>query len=75
MAVRQFDAKPKYMNSRNNTLYDKSEFLFGLDKARRLIKNTVYVVEGYMDAISGYQMGIPTVAYCSNELHRDRSGC
>lgn len=72
MAVRQFDAKPKYMNSRNNILYDKSEFLFGLDKARRFIKNTVYVVEGYMDAISGYQMGIPTVAYCSNELHRDQ---
>lgn len=72
MAVRQFDAKPKYMNSRNNILYDKSEFLFGLDKARRLIKNTIYVVEGYMDAISGYQMGIPTVAYCSNELHRDQ---
>ena len=72
MAVRQFDAKPKYMNCRNNLLYDKSEFLFGLDKARRLIKNTVYVVEGYMDAISGYQMGIPTVAYCSNELHRDQ---
>lgn len=72
MAVRQFDAKPKYMNSRNNILYDKSEFLFGLDKARRLIKNTVYVVEGYMDAISGHQMGIPTVAYCSNELHRDQ---
>lgn len=72
MAVRQFDAKPKYMNSRNNILYDKSEFLFGLEKARRLIKNTVYVVEGYMDAISGYQMGIPTVAYCSNELHRDQ---
>lgn len=72
MAVRQFDTKPKYMNCRNNLLYDKSEFLFGLDKARRLIKNTVYVVEGYMDAISGYQMGIPTVAYCSNELHRDQ---
>lgn len=72
MAVRQFDTNPKYMNCRNNLLYDKSEFLFGLDKARRLIKNTVYVVEGYMDAISGYQMGIPTVAYCSNELHRDQ---
>lgn len=72
MAVRQFDTNPKYMNCRNNLLYDKSEFLFGLDKARRLIKNTVYVVEGYLDAISGYQMGIPTVAYCSNELHRDQ---
>lgn len=72
MAVRRFDGKPKYMNSRNNLIYDKSEFLFGLDKARRLIKSNVYVVEGYMDAISGYQMGLPTVAYCSNELHRDQ---
>lgn len=72
MAVRQFDKKPKYMNSRNNILYDKSAFLFGLDKARRLVKNSVYVVEGYMDAISGYQMGLPTVAYCSSELHRDQ---
>ena len=72
IAVRRFDGKPKYINSRNNILFDKSSFLYGLDKARRLIKDSVYVVEGYMDAISGYQMGLPTVAYCSNEIHRDQ---
>lgn len=72
MAVRKFDGNPKYINSRNNILFDKSAFLYGLDKARRLIKDSVYVVEGYMDAISGYQMGLPTVAYCSNEIHRDQ---
>lgn len=72
MAVRQFDRKPKYINSRNNELYDKSAFLFGLDKARRMVKDRLYIVEGYMDAISGYQMGLPTVAYCGNEIHRDQ---
>lgn len=72
IAVRKFDGNPKYINSRNNILFDKSAFLYGLDKARRLIKDSVYVVEGYMDAISGYQMGLPTVAYCSNEIHRDQ---
>ena len=70
MAKRQFDTTPKYMNSKNNCLFDKSEYLFGLDKARRSIHGSIYVVEGYMDAMSGYQMGLPTVAYCSNELHR-----
>ena len=72
IAIRKFDGNPKYINSRNNILFDKSAFLYGLDKARRLIKDSVYVVEGYMDAISGYQMGLPTVAYCSNEIHRDQ---
>ncbi len=72
MARRQFDKKPKYINTKNNILFDKSAFLFNMDKARRLIKSDLYVVEGYMDAISGHQMGIPTVAYCSNELHRDQ---
>lgn len=72
IAVRKFDGNPKYINSRNNILFDKSAFLYGLDKARRLIKDKVYVVEGYMDAISGYQIGLPTVAYCSNEIHRDQ---
>lgn len=72
MAKRQFDRKPKYINSYNNELYDKSAFLFNLDKAFKLINDRIYVVEGYMDAISGYQMGLPVVAYCGNELHRDQ---
>lgn len=72
MAYRRFDGKPKYLNCHNNAVYDKSAFLYNLDKARRSLKNKIYVVEGYMDAISGTQMGLPTVAYCSNELHRDQ---
>ena len=72
MARRQFDKQPKYINSKNNALLDKSEYFFGFDKARRLVREKMYVVEGYMDAISGYQMGLPTVACCSNGLSKDQ---
>ena len=72
MAIRQFNKKPKYKNTPNSMLYKKSGFLFNLDLARKQIKDTLYVCEGYMDAISGYQMGVPTVAYCGSELHKDQ---
>ena len=74
IAKRQFDRKPKYLNSINNVLYDKSALLFNIGRARRLVKHTgeLYMVEGYMDAMSGHQMGLATVAYCGNEVHRDQ---
>lgn len=72
MAIRQFNKKPKYKNTPNSILYKKSSFLFNLDLARKKIKDRLYVCEGYMDAISGHQMGEPTVAYCGSELHRDQ---
>ena len=72
-AKRQFDQLPKYINSKNNLLYDKSAILFNLDKARRMVKdNQIYVVEGYMDAISGQQLGLPTVATCTNDVYREQ---
>ena len=63
---------PKYKNTPNSILYKKSSFLFNLDLARKKIKDRLYVCEGYMDAMSGHQMGEPTVAYCGSELHRDQ---
>ena len=72
MAERRSEGKPKYINTKNNILFDKSAFLYNMDKARRLSTSELYVVEGYMDAVSGHQMGLATVAYCSNELHRDQ---
>lgn len=72
MAVRQFNKKPKYKNTPNSILYKKSSFLFNLDLARKKIKDRLYVCEGYMDAMSGHQMGESTVAYCGSELHRDQ---
>lgn len=73
IARRQFDRNPKYLNSRNNVLYDKSALLYNLDQAIKIRnKDELYMVEGYMDAISGHQMGLPTVAYCGNEVHKDQ---
>ena len=72
MAKRQFDQKPKYLNCPNNLLYDKSSYLYGFDKARKMRSDVMYVVEGYMDAMSGWQLGLPTVAYCNNGLTRDQ---
>jgi DNA primase len=72
LAIRQFNKKPKYKNTPNSILYKKSAFLFNLDLAREHIKDTLYLCEGYMDAISGHQMGVPTVAYCGSELHKDQ---
>lgn len=72
LAIRQFNKKPKYKNTPNSILYKKSGFLFNLDLARKHIKDTLYVCEGYMDAMSGHQMGVPTVAYCGSELHKDQ---
>lgn len=68
---RFMQSEPKYKNSRNSDIYDKSKTLFNMDKARTMISDRLYVVEGYFDAISGHQLGFPTVAYCSSELTRE----
>lgn len=67
---RYLDALPKYVNSKNNSLYEKGEFLFGADKAQRQIKNfqKLYICEGYIDAMSAYQQDCACVAYCGSEL-------
>lgn len=51
---------PKYRNSR----YEKTAYLFGLDKAIKAIreKDCVFVVEGYFDVIACHQAGIYNVA-------------
>lgn len=73
IAKRQFDRSPKYINTRNTVSYDKSALLYNLDRALKIRgKDELYMVEGYMDAISGHQMGLATVAYCGNEVHRDQ---
>lgn len=49
----------KYINSPQSILYDKSNILFGLDKAKTEIRKIDYaiIVEGQMDAISAHQAG------------------
>lgn len=57
------DDEPKYLNSPQSTLFDKSHLLFGFDMARRAIRETetVVVVEGYMDVIQAHQAGFTNV--------------
>lgn len=53
------DDVPKYLNSPQTPVFDKSRLLFGLDTAAPAIRDheTVVIVEGYMDAIQAQQAG------------------
>ncbi|HHW67308.1 MAG: primase [Epulopiscium sp.] len=55
------DSLPKYMNSPDTPLFDKSKNLYGLNYARTSGKNQILIVEGYMDVISLYQAGFENV--------------
>ncbi len=57
------DDTPKYLNSPQSAVFDKSGTLFGLDTAKRAIRDseTVVIVEGYMDAIQAQQAGFANV--------------
>ena len=61
---------PKYVNSKNNELYEKGEFLFNAYRAKKQLQNyqRLYICEGYIDAMSAYQQGCACVAYCGSEL-------
>jgi DNA primase len=54
---------PKYLNSPQTSLFDKSRTLFGLDAAKASIRETevAVIVEGYMDAIQAHQAGFKNV--------------
>lgn len=51
------DAKPKYLNSPETKLFDKSRNLYGLNIARISRKPNIIICEGYMDVISLHQAG------------------
>ena len=51
------DAKPKYLNSPETKLFDKSRNLYGLNAARISRKSNMIICEGYMDVISMHQAG------------------
>jgi DNA primase len=54
---------PKYLNSPQTPLFDKSRLLFGLDNARKNIRDLdeVVIVEGYMGVIGPYQHGFRNI--------------
>ena len=65
--------RPKYMNSPETPLYNKSEILFGLNHSRTAIakENAVIIVEGYFDLISLYQGGVQNVVAASGTALTD----
>jgi DNA primase len=51
--------QPKYLNSPQSAVFDKSQILYGLDLARPNIQRNgqVVIVEGYMDVVVAHQAG------------------
>ncbi len=65
------DQGPKYLNSRESRLYNKSDTLYALDMAQHEVRrqHTALLVEGYFDAMALHQAGLKTaVALCSTAL-------
>ena len=56
-------SNPKYLNSPQTPLFDKSSTLFALDRAKDAIRQEkrAVIVEGYMDAIMAHQRGYRNV--------------
>ncbi|MCI8672929.1 MAG: DNA primase [Lachnospiraceae bacterium] len=51
------DGTPKYLNSPETKIFDKSRNLYGLNAARSARKPYLLICEGYMDVISMHQAG------------------
>ena len=51
------DAKPKYLNSPETMIFDKSRNLYGLNFARTSRAGNIIICEGYMDVIAMHQAG------------------
>lgn len=56
------DAKPKYLNSPETAVFEKSRNLYGLNIARRTRQNYLILCEGYMDVIAMHQAGFTCAA-------------
>jgi len=55
--------QPKYINSPQTPLFDKGSVLYGLDMARKAIRDAdlAVLVEGYMDVLMSHQVGVRNV--------------
>src|SRR3989338_3434078 len=61
------EGEPKYLNTSNTLIYDKSRILYGLDKAKLYIRkeNLCVLVEGQMDVLMSHQAGVKNTVACS----------
>jgi len=57
------DTMPKYLNSPQTAIFDKSGLLYGIDRAKGAIREQglAIIVEGYMDVLAAHQYGIANV--------------
>ena len=55
------DAEPKYLNSPDTPIFDKSKNFYGINFARQSKNNELILVEGYMDVIALVQAGFNNV--------------
>lgn len=67
------DGEPKYLNSPETKIFDKSRNLYGLNFARRSRKDYLLLCEGYMDVIALHQAGftnaVASLGTAFNEKH------
>ena len=67
------DAKPKYLNTQETVLFDKSGVLYGLNFARKSGRDFLLLCEGYTDVISLHQAGftnaVASLGTAFNERH------
>jgi DNA primase len=76
---RSIDAsEPKYLNSPQSVLFDKSSQLFGVYEAREAIRQTkqVIVTEGYIDTVAnsmaGFAQTVATMGTACTSAHLER---
>jgi DNA primase len=69
------DASPKYLNSPESPIYNKSRSLYGLHRAKQPCRNTAtaYIVEGYFDLlrlhVNGIENSVATLGTALTEDH------
>ncbi len=67
--------EPKYLNSPEYALYNKSAILYNLNRAKKFIRERDFAVfvEGYFDVMASYQAGVENVvATCGTALTEDQ---
>lgn len=68
------DATPKYLNSPDTPVYNKSRSIFALNLAKNAKNSRVILTEGYMDTIALHQAGFSTaVASLGTSLTQEHS--
>jgi DNA primase len=57
------DSLPKYLNSPQTSIFDKSSSLYGIDRAKTAIRqrDQAVIVEGYIDVLTAHQHGYHNV--------------